>query len=196
MVTDKGYHSREVVRDLREAGIRTYISESERGRQRWSGQRAEQAAVYGNRRRVRSERGKSLQRQRGEMLERVNAHLYETGGMRRTHLRGHPNILKRLLIHVCGLNLGILLRAECGIGTPRGLQNGTPPRLREAQNALFWLAYLILDVEVTTTSSAPDRSSLRSRGNVFTSSLCAPSLHCRPTTPVTSTPGCQRTASR
>lgn len=132
MVTDKGYHSREVVLDLDESGVRTYISEPERGPQKWIGQEAEQAAVYGNRRRVRGERGKSLQRQRGEKLERVNAHLYETGGMHRTHLRGHPNILKRLLIHVCGLNLGILMRAVCGTVTPRGFQ-GRTRQFREAQ---------------------------------------------------------------
>ena len=103
LVTDKGYHSREAVRHLAEAGIRSYISEPERGRQRWHEQSAEQAAVYGNRRRIRGERGKRLQRQRGEKLERTMAHLYETGRLRRVHLRGHNNILKRLLIHACGL---------------------------------------------------------------------------------------------
>jgi hypothetical protein len=61
-------------------------------------------------------------RQRGERLERPNAHLYETGGMRRVHLRGHPNMLKRLLMHVCGFNLGLLLRQLTGVGTPRSLQ--------------------------------------------------------------------------
>jgi transposase len=125
LVTDKGYHSREVVRQLAEAGIRTYISEPDRGRQRWQDQSAEQAAVYANRRRVRGERGKRLQRQRGEKLERTMAHLYETGRMRRVHLRGHGNIMKRLLIHACGLNLGLLMRASYGVGTPRGLQNGS-----------------------------------------------------------------------
>jgi hypothetical protein len=73
---------------------------------------------------VRGERGKRLQRQRGEKLERTMAHLYETGGMRRVHLRGHSNIIKRLLIHACGLNLGLLMRKLYGVGTPRGLQNG------------------------------------------------------------------------
>ena len=124
MVTDKGYHSREVVRQLAEAGIRSYISEPERRRQRWHQQSAEQAAVYGNRRRIRGERGKRLQRQRGEKLERTMAHLYETGRLRRVHLRGHNNILKRLLIHACGLNLGVLMRTFYGVGTPRGLQDG------------------------------------------------------------------------
>jgi hypothetical protein len=61
-------------------------------------------------------------RQRGERIERSFAHLYDTGGMRRTHLRGHENILKRLLIHAGGFNLGLLIRSMLGVGTPRGLQ--------------------------------------------------------------------------
>ena len=47
---------------------------------------------------------------------------HATGGMRRVHLRGHGNILKRLLLQVCGLNLGLLMRQLTGFGTPRGLQ--------------------------------------------------------------------------
>jgi transposase len=43
--------------------------------------------------------------------------------MRRTHLRGHTNILKRLLIHAGGFNLGLVMRHPIGIGTPRGLQD-------------------------------------------------------------------------
>jgi transposase len=125
LVADKGYHSRDTVRAVAETGVRTYISEPERGGQRWAGQAVEQQAVYGNRRRVRGARGQRLQRQRGERLERVNAHLYETGGLRRVHLRGHTNILKRLLVQVGALNLGLLMRTVCGVGTPRGLQ-GSP----------------------------------------------------------------------
>ena len=124
LVTDKGYHSREVVRRLVEVGIRSYVSEPERRHQRWIGQDAEQSAVYANRRRVRGQRGKRLQRQRGEKVERVMAHLYETGRMRRVYLRGHDNIAKRLFIHACGLNLGLLMRSMFGVGTPRGLQTG------------------------------------------------------------------------
>jgi transposase len=129
LVTDKGYHSREVVRQVTEAGVRTYISEPERGRQQWKGQSAEQHAVYANRRRMRGEHGQQLQRQRGEKLERTMAHLYETGGMRRVHLRGHNNIIKRLLIHACGLNLGLLMRTLYGVGTPRGLQESSFGRI-------------------------------------------------------------------
>ena len=78
--------------------------------------------LHANRRRIRGDRGQQLMRQRGELLERLNAHLYETGGMRRTHLRGHGNILKRLLVHVAACNLGLWMRTLTGIGTPRGLQ--------------------------------------------------------------------------
>jgi transposase len=89
--------------------------------------------VYANRRRIRGARGLALLRRRSERLERPNAHLYETGAMRRTHLRGHANILKRLLVHVGGFNLGLLMRTLCGIGTPRSLQG----RLTAALIALW-----------------------------------------------------------
>jgi transposase len=122
LVADKGYHSRQKMLELQTFGVRTYISEPERGPQRWIDQRAERDAVYANRRLIRGDRGKQLLRRRGEFLERPNAHLYETGGMRRVHLRGHANILKRLLVHASGFNLGLLMRTLTGIGTPRSLQ--------------------------------------------------------------------------
>ena len=79
-------------------------------------------AVYANRRRIRGTRGVAWLRRRSEHLERPNAHLYDTGGMRRTHLRGHANILKRLLVHTGAFNVGLLMRTLIGVGTPRGLQ--------------------------------------------------------------------------
>ena len=122
VVTDKGYHSGDTMRDMAEIQVRTYVSEPDRGRRRWKGKAEEQVAVYANRRRIRGRRGKELLRKRGELLERTFAHLYETGGMRRVHLRGHPNILKRLLIHAAAGNLGLLMRKVLGWGTPRGLR--------------------------------------------------------------------------
>ena len=122
VVTDKGYHSRAVVSELTEWGVRTYCSEPNRGRQKWQDLRTEQAAVYANRRRIRGERGRRLLRQRGEKLERWNQHLYDRGGMRRVHLRGRENILKRLVVHSGAANLGLLMRKLFGKGTPRGLQ--------------------------------------------------------------------------
>src|SRR5262245_27114347 len=123
LVTDKGYHSNDTLVELKEFEIRSYISEPNRGRRNWTGKHEERDAVYANRRRIRGDRGKNLLRLRGLMLEQPFAHCYETGGMRRTHLRGRENILKRLLIHVAGFNLSLVLRLVTGKGTPRGLQD-------------------------------------------------------------------------
>jgi len=96
-----------VLVDLAALDLRTYIAEPDRGRRTWKNKAAERAAVYANRRRIRGARGRALQRGRSVRVERPNAHLYETGRMRRTHVRGHANILKRLLVHISGLNLGL-----------------------------------------------------------------------------------------
>ena len=122
VVADKGYHSNQTLVDLATLDLRTYIAEPDRGRRNWTHQAAARDAVYANRRRIRGVRGLALSRRRSEYLERPNAHLYETGGMRRTHLRGHTNILKRLLVHIGGFNLGLLMRSLVGVGTPRSLQ--------------------------------------------------------------------------
>jgi transposase len=122
VVADKGYHSNQVLVDLAALDLRTYIAEPDRGRRRWKKNAAAKDAVYANRRRIRGARGLALLRCRSERLERPNAHLYETGAMRRTHLRGHTNILKRLIVHAGGFNLGLLMRTLFGIGTPRSLQ--------------------------------------------------------------------------
>jgi transposase len=122
IIGDKGYHSNETMVDLDAVGIRSYVAEPDRGRRDWSDEPEAQAPVYRNRRRIRGPRGRRLMRQRGERVERSFAHLYETGGMRRTHLRGHENILKRLLIHAGGFNLGLVMRHLIGVGTARGLQ--------------------------------------------------------------------------
>lgn len=155
LVTDKGYHSRAVVTQMTEWGVRTYCSEPDRGRQRWPGLLREQRAVYANRRRIGGERGLRLLRQRGEKLERWNQHLYDRGGMRRVHLRGRENILKRLMVHSGAANLGLLMRKLFGKGTPRALQglrrmlfssSGASPRLFCATARLVrrlgrWLVY-------------------------------------------------------
>jgi transposase len=122
VVADKGYHSNQTLVDLTTGGLRTYIAEPDRGRRVWRQDPEARDAVYANRRRIRGRRGQALLRDRGELIERPCAHLYETGGLRRTHLRGHVNILKRLLLHVSAFNLGLLLRDLIGVGTPRGLQ--------------------------------------------------------------------------
>ena len=138
LVADRGYHSNQTMIDLHAVGVRSYIAEPDRGRRHWTNAPQAQRAVYGNRRRVRGAHGQRLLRRRGEYVERSFAHVYDTGGMRRTHLRGHPNILKRLLIHASAFNLGILMRQVFGRGTPRGLQ-GQPLDGRALEIALAML---------------------------------------------------------
>jgi len=123
IVADKGYHSNQTMIDLAAVAVRSYIAEPARGRRDWTKTPEAQGPVYGNRRRVRGARGQRLMRRRGEYVERSFAHVYDTGGLRRTHLRGHQNILKRLLVHAGAFNLGLLMRKAFGWGTPRGLQD-------------------------------------------------------------------------
>ena len=145
VVADKGYHSTAVLLEIESTGIRSYISEPDRGRRKWKGDLAARRAVYANRRRNRGERGKRMQRLRGERVERPFAHLYRTGRMRRTHLRGHANILKRLLLHSGALNLGLLMRQVLGVGTPKGLQG----RFRAVSSLLatLWRHLTATDVD-------------------------------------------------
>jgi len=152
VVADKGYHSDRTMVELEDQGLRSYVSEPDRGRRKWKDDIVAQQAVYANRRRIRGERGKRLHRMRGELIERPFAHLYETGGMRRTHLRGHTNILKRLLIHAAGFNLGLVMRISIGVGTPRGLQ-GT------LQAILGWLARFTSSLGVVLDGFIADRLS-------------------------------------
>ncbi|MDA0323790.1 MAG: hypothetical protein O2923_13910 [Verrucomicrobia bacterium] len=98
VIADKGYHSNATLAELAQVGVRSYVSEPDRGRRKWKDRPQERDAVYANRRRIRRVHGKAMLRQRSELLERPFAHCCETGGMRRTHLKGHGNILKRLLI--------------------------------------------------------------------------------------------------
>jgi DNA-binding Lrp family transcriptional regulator len=118
VVGDKGYHSNQSLVDLEALGLRSYISEPDRGRRKWKKKPDARAAVYRNRRRIRGARGLRLLRLRGERLERPFAHLYETGRLRRVYLRGHTNIRKRLLIHTAGFNLGLLMRQLIGVVGP------------------------------------------------------------------------------
>jgi transposase len=127
LVGDRGYHSNDTLLTLRALGIRAYLAEPERGRRCWAKAPAAQQPVYGNRRRVGGLRGKRLMRRRGEYVERTFAHVYDTGGLRRIYLRGHPNILKRLIVHAGAFNLGLLMRQVFGRGTPRGLQGRRQP---------------------------------------------------------------------
>ena len=162
IVADKGYHSDQVVLDSRQHGIRTYISEPDRGRRRWAGKSQEKAAVYGNRRRNRGRRGRRLRAKRAELNERSFAHCYGRGDLRRMHLRGHGNIIKRMLIHVAGFNLSILLRRVLGAGTPRELGSVSAAfskLIAAVGRRLKWIALGLWSL--TPNFACNDRSSLR-----------------------------------
>jgi len=150
IVADKGYHSNETLVDLQAVGLRSYISEPERGRRDWSDAPDAQAPVYANRRRKGGTRGKALLRARAELVERSFAHVYDTGGMRRTHLRKHDNILKRLLVHAGGFNLGLVMRHLFGVGKPRRLQGTASAALAVGVAALVCFCHAIADLWVST----------------------------------------------
>jgi hypothetical protein len=121
MVADKGYHSRERLKALEGGVWKTRIAEPEpvKGYRRWHGDEDARRAVYANRARLKSGIGRETMRRRGELVERSFAHVLDRGGMRRVRLRGRENVHKRYLIHVAGFNLGVLMRALFGQGTPR-----------------------------------------------------------------------------
>ncbi len=166
LVLDKGYHSNDVLVILKEVGVRSYCSEPDRGRRNWKGKKEEQSAVYRNRRRIRGERGKRLLRQRGERVERSFAHMYETGNMRRTHLRKHDNIIKRLLIHAGAFNPGLVMRKMTGCGTPRGLQGCLSGLI-----FLFQILLRMITGAISTKMCTPGSQPVTLRKNVTPSRL-------------------------
>jgi len=159
-VADKGYHSNGSMTDLEEMGVRSYIAEPDRGRRDWTDQPDAQDAVYANRRRIRGHRGKRLMRKRGELIERSFAHAYETGAMRRTHLRHHDNIAKRLLVHVGGFNLGLVMRKLTGWGKPRRLQ-GLFATILELVRGLWKVVAMIVAHRMIAATEESIRPSIR-----------------------------------
>lgn len=119
VVTDKGYHSNKILAAVNEMGVRSYISEPDRGRRNWKGKEDQKEIVYANRRRMKGDRGKSLVRQRAEKVERPFAHLFGRSKMRRLHIRGLQNVRKRCLLLAVGFNLALLTRSILGSGTPK-----------------------------------------------------------------------------
>jgi len=122
VAADKGYHAADTLVACQEfdlLGLKTYIPEP-RGRRRWTDKTEEQqAAVLGNRARTRRTYGKQLQRLRSELVERSFAHVCDTGGGRRSWLRGLTNVRKRHLLAAAAHNLGLVLRKLLGAGKPR-----------------------------------------------------------------------------
>jgi transposase len=122
LVADKGYHSREGLKDLEDGVWRSRITEKKvPGVNRWRGDAAARRAVYNNRARLRSGVAKEMFKLRAELVERSFALTLDRGGMRRAWLRGRENLHKRYLVHVAGYNLGLIMRLLIGAGTPRQL---------------------------------------------------------------------------
>ena len=157
VVADSGYHANETITTLAlHTRCRTYIPEPKQKHERvWTDKPPEQKeSVYANRRRTRGKRGRNLQRLRSERVERTFAHVCETGGARRTWLTGIEKVKKRYLISVAAHNLGVIMRALFGIGTPRGLQqfkNGLAGLVFSLYSA--WLN-ILLALNIHTLASA------------------------------------------
>ena len=149
VILDRGYHADPVLEELDQKGFRAYVAEPKRGRRNWKRQERRDGvervarrkrAFYGNRRRSRSRRGRHLQRLRAEYPERGFAHLKRTGGLSRVFVRGKREVTKKVQSYVAAANLGVILHALLGMGTPRGLQS----RLREALAALSALCSFLI----------------------------------------------------
>jgi transposase len=139
VVADKGYHKGSLLRRLKTQQYRTYIPERRQaGRRRWTDKGGTPTAIAFHQNRARGLRplGKRYHRWRSERVERTFAHVCETGGARRTRLRGRANVAKRYLLQAAGANLALVMRALYGLGTPRGWAD----RAQEA----FWALLSVL----------------------------------------------------
>ena len=143
-IADRGYHADAVLEDLAQKGYKAFIAEPKRGKRNWKQQRRRDGdevvdrrkrVFYANRRRTRSQTGRGLQKKRAEYPERGFAHLKRTGGLARLFVRGKREVTKKVQSYVTAANLGVILFALIGIGTPRSLQG----RLRRAVEVLFAL---------------------------------------------------------
>jgi transposase len=120
LVADKGYHSRDGLKELEDGAWKSRIAEKKAaGVHRWRGDEAARRAVYNNRARLRSGVAREAFKLRADLVERSFASTLDRGGMRRAWLRGRENLRKRYLVHVAGYNLGLVMRLLVGAGTPR-----------------------------------------------------------------------------
>jgi transposase len=123
VVMDKGYHDNGLLARMTEGGIRTYVPERRQKSRCWVEKPLEvEKAFRANRRRVRSDKGRRLNRWRSERCERTFAHVCETGGGRRSWLRGMLNVNKAHTLRCAAYNLGLLLRKVFGYCKPRNAE--------------------------------------------------------------------------
>jgi transposase len=153
LIADKGYHSRDGLKDLEDGAWKSRIAEKKTaGVHRWRGDEAARRAVYNNRARLRSGAAKEAFKLRAELVERSFALTLDRGGMRRAWLRGRENPQKRYLVHVAGYNLGLVMRLLVGAGTPRGFAAGAAAHLLALATAEG--AVLVVLVITTGTEAA------------------------------------------
>lgn len=159
-VADKGYHKNQTLASSQAWGVRTYIPEpTSRYRRVWTDKPAEQRlAVLGNRRRMRGARGQRLNRKRSELAERSFAHVCQTGGARRTWLRGLLKVSKRYTIQSAGHNLSLILRKLLGVGKPRVLQGFSRAFLESFIGFLVGFSLWTVGTRVSRTHSSVSRS--------------------------------------
>jgi transposase len=149
-VMDKGYHDNQLLAELAQRGVRTYIPERRQKTRRWTDKPAEQEHAFrANRRRVRGQKGRQLNRWRSERCERTFAHVCETGGGRRAWLRGQANVSKLHTLKCAAYNLGLLLRKVWGLCKPRNA--------KAAGAALFLVFSAITLLELSITGLAAGR---------------------------------------
>ena len=173
LVADKGYHSREGLKDLEDGVWRSRIAEKKvKGVNRWRGDADARRAVYNNRARLRSGAAKEAFKLRAELVERSFALTLDRGGMRRSWLRGRENLHKRYLVHVAGYNLGLIMRLLAGAGTPREFLARVAAHLlvvTTAEGATIVILAVATDpkaeiLAVSTEPAPPDRQPTSSTG--------------------------------
>jgi transposase len=145
LVADKGYHSRDGLKDLEDGAWKSRIAEKKvRDVHRWHGDDAARRAVYNNRARLRSGVAKEAFKLRAELVERSFALTLDRGGMRRSWLRGRENLHKRYLVHVAGYNLGLIMRLTIGAGTPKEFLAHTSTQLMLLMTAADTLTIILI----------------------------------------------------
>lgn len=153
LVMDKGYHDNRLLAWCAKREVRTYIPERRQKVRRWTDKPARyQAAFRANRRRVRGEKGRRLNRWRSERCERSFAHVCETGGGRRSWLRGQPNVSKVHTLKCAAYNLGLLLRKVWGFCKPRNA---------EAAAGVLFLALLLLVIAIALLTGQHTHETIR-----------------------------------
>jgi len=162
VAADRGYHKIGKLADWRDEGYRTYVPEQTwPHKHNWENRSEEERRAYElNRRRCRSGRGRKLQRLRRERMERSMAHVCDTGGGRRSWIRGRVEVGKDYLMRAAGFNLGVMMRKLFGVGSPRSLQGGGLYALLRALMARYSAVTLHLRLAMEKVS---DLSAVASR---------------------------------